>query len=159
MIIWRMMKNSQVRALAEILRHNGIVSHLLRQLARKLEERADLHDNSKFNWDELEGFIEFKALARVHPFGTEAYYQAQEKYKPAIDLHMSRNPHHPEYYGGDLNKMSLIDFMEMICDWTGATITYARLNFEEGLEVQKQEFDIQPHHLYLIRLIAKELGL
>lgn len=151
--------DSQIKALADILRHNGVVSHLLRRLARKLEERADLHDNSKFSLDELEGFIGFKEAARVHPFGTPEYYQAQERFQPTIDLHMSRNSHHPEHYNGNLDRMSLMDFMEMLCDWGGAIAIYGQLDFEKSLEIQQQEFDIQPHHLYLIRLIAKELDL
>lgn len=137
-----------------MLNHQGQVKARLRLLASELERRADLHDLSKFREDEFEGFVKINKIAREYPFGSEEY-KASMKGNKTIDLHFSRNRHHPEYHKNGIDDMNFVDFLEMIIDWLAATATYGTGTFEEALEKQIDRFNLQPEHLYLIRFLAR----
>lgn len=144
--------NEETKTLATIIRHQKQVSFMLRELARELERRADLHDMSKLQLDELEGFIEVNRIAREFPFGSPEY-NASLKDNKAIELHFSRNPHHPEYYPEQLEDMSFVDFIEMICDWIAANKTYSTTTWEGAVLEQQRRFHIMPWRLAVIEQI------
>jgi len=147
--------NEEIRALATILRHQKMVSFLLRELAREFERRADLHDMSKLQLDELEGFVEINRIARQYKFGSKEYKETIGSH-PCVKLHYSRNTHHPEYHQGGVRSMGLIDFMEMVIDWTAATKTYGNMSWEEVIQQQKKEFpQLSDCQLALISLIKE----
>lgn len=149
--------NEETRALATILRHQKQVSFLLRELAREFERRADLHDQSKLQLDELGGFIEINRIAREHPFGSEKYNQSL-KDNDAIALHFSRNRHHPEYHRDGIEDMDFIDFVEMVCDWIAANQTYGTTSWEDTIAEQQRRFALMPWRLALIETIANWFG-
>lgn len=145
--------NEETKTLATILRHQKQVSFLLRELAREFEKRADLHDMSKLGLDELEGFIEVNRIARQYPFGSTEYKDSLKDNK-AIELHFSRNSHHPEYYKeGGVNAMNFMDFIEMVVDWVAANRTYGTTEWEDVIKVQKERFNLTNCQLALIGFI------
>lgn len=148
--------NEETKTLATILRHQKQVSFLLRELAREFERRADLHDESKLQLDELEGFIEVNRIARQFPFGSPEYNNSLKDNK-AIESHFGRNPHHPEYHSGGVNGMSFIDFTEMVCDWIAANKTYGTTKWEDVLTRQKERFNLTDCQLAVIGLISEWL--
>jgi hypothetical protein len=147
----------ETKTLITMLNHQGQVRSRLRALARELEKRADLHDLSKFKADEFEGFVEINQIARKYPFGSPEY-KASISGNQTVDLHFSRNRHHPEYHANGIRDMNFIDFVEMVVDWLGATATYGTGTFEDALKKQIERFDLQPDELHLIRLIARWFG-
>lgn len=145
--------NEETKTLATILRHQKQVSFLLRELAREFEKRADIHDMSKLGLDELEGFIEVNRIARQYPFGSTEYKDSLKDNK-AIELHFSRNSHHPEYYKeGGVNAMSFMDFIEMVVDWVAANKTYGTTEWGDVIKVQKERFNLTNCQLALIGFI------
>lgn len=149
--------NEETKTLITMLNHQGQVRARLRALARELEKRADLHDLSKFRADEFEGFVEINQIARKHPFGSPEYKASIEGNK-TVDLHFSRNRHHPEYHANGISDMNFIDFVELVVDWLGATATYGTGTFEEALQKQVARFHLKPDQVKLIRLIADWFG-
>lgn len=149
--------NEETTVLITLLRHHRHVSHLLRELARQLESRADLHDLTVLELDEFQGRVEIQHVARTHPYDSPEYRESI-KDNTSLQLHYSRNSHHPEYYPAGVDEMSFIDFIEMTIDWLGASRTYRNTSFEDGLKDQIRRFKLQPNHLYLIRLIARWFG-
>lgn len=147
----------ETTTLITMLNHQGQVRARLRALARELEKRADLHDLSKWKSDEFPGFVEINRIAREYPFGSPEYKASMTGNK-TTELHFSRNRHHPEYHANGIADMNFIDFVEMICDWLGATATYGTGTFEDALQKQIERFNLQPDELYLIRLIARWFG-
>ena len=145
--------NEETKTLITMLNHQGQVRARLRALARELEKRADLHDLSKFRPDEFEGFVEINRIAREHPFGSPEYKDSISGNK-TVELHFSRNRHHPEYHANGIGDLNFIDFVEMVVDWLGATATYGTGTFEDALQKQIERFDLQPDELFLIRLIS-----
>jgi hypothetical protein len=94
---------------------------------------------------EFAGFARINAIARVHKFGSEEYKASMQQEKATINLHFSRNSHHPErpkligeaaestrgladdatYWSAHTEaRMTFLDVIEMVCDWWGARKGY-----------------------------------
>jgi hypothetical protein len=146
----------ETKTLITILHHQKLVSCLLRRVARELEERADKHDLSKFKDDEFGGFVEINCIAREHPYGSQEYRDSLKDNK-TIDLHFSRNRHHPEYHANGVKDMNLIDLLEMVCDWASASMTYGNTKMEDVLEEQRKRFGLSDSQVELFRLIWQGL--
>lgn len=144
-------------ALVVITRHITLVQAYLSRFLSVLQQRMVEHDLSKLSSDEFNGFVKINRAAREHKYGS-AEYRASLKKADATKLHYSRNSHHPEYHENGIEDMSFFDIIEMVIDWKAASITYGQSSFEESLEINKDRFSLTKEQLYLIRLIAKELG-
>lgn len=92
-------------------------------LIKQLRERGTTHDASKYSPEEQPSYIWLTEWHRANAIqkGSFAYptKEIEEGVLKAIELHKSRNPHHPEHYGSDhlAEKMSDIDLHEMVSDW------------------------------------------
>jgi len=126
-------------------RHRDYVRLALLTVIQALERRSLEHDASKMLDDEFSGFARINAIARVHKFGSPEYAASMKQERATIDLHFSRNSHHPERPSllGDLAetarglpddytyweardgaRMTFLDVIEMVCDWWGARRGY-----------------------------------
>ena len=74
------------------------------------------HDQSKYSTPES-ALIREKARLDSLPFDTSEYHEALAQIKSAVQAHYEANTHHPEHYPNGVLDMSLLDLMEMICDW------------------------------------------
>jgi len=101
-------------------RHRDSVRLALALVTQQLERRAILHDASKMMDDEFAGFARINAAARVNKFGSPEYAESMQRERATIDLHFSRNPHHPEN-----RQQNFLDVIEMVCDWWGARKGYS----------------------------------
>lgn len=142
--------------LRSFLRHRGFVQEALNRVSQEIERRATVHDLSKMSDEEFAGFTRINAAARVHKFGSPEYSDGMKRERPVIDLHFSRNTHHPEN-----GPMSFLDVIEMVCDWWGARKGYddprswadtVKLNFES-----KGKY-LSPEHRWLAEQVAEWLG-
>ena len=134
-----------IQLLRSYLLHCRYVRRGLDHVERALHERADAHDDSKLFADEFAGFSRINKAAREHPYGSEEYRAGLRQEKPTIDLHYSRNRHHPErrqmmgeaaeaarglpddatYWAArTAAEMNFLDLIEMVCDWRGAYLGY-----------------------------------
>lgn len=150
--------SDEIKTLLTIIDHRMQVAARLRELARQLEKRADLHDLSKFKPDEFNGFVEFKRSILEHPFGTPEYNKAMAQSQSVIDLHFSRNRHHPEYHSNGISDMVFIDFVEMVVDWLGANATYDDISFRDALDKLNDRYKLTDNQLFLVDLIARFFG-
>lgn len=131
--------------LRSYLRHRAFVTEGLTLVSGALERRALVHDLSKMLDDEFAGFTRINAAARVQKFGSPEYRAGMDRERGTIDLHFSRNRHHPErpkllgdaaerdrglpddytyWTAHDAAKMTFLDVIEMVCDWWGARKGY-----------------------------------
>ena len=62
--------------------------------------------------------------------------------QPALDHHYRENNHHPEYYEDGIKGMSLVDLIEMVCDWMAATKRVQNGDIYTSLEINKKRFGI-----------------
>lgn len=151
-----------VQLLRSYLLHCRYVQRGINHVARALNERADRHDDSKLLADEFSGFSRINKAAREHPYGSSEYRAGLKQEKPTIDLHYSRNSHHPEFYGTDAkpeppesetrvtigtgrflaDRMTWLDLIEMVCDWRGAYLAYgSQGTWAENMQRQRDRYN------------------
>lgn len=107
------MTEAHSKTLRSIIRHRDYIKQALGEITHDLEQRATVHDLSKFLDDEFEGFSRIN-VDRPE-FGTPGYAERMRQEKPTILRHYSRNSHHPEH-----GPMTFIDVIEMVADWWAA---------------------------------------
>lgn len=89
------------------------------EYADELNERARLHDASKYGPEERVPYIWLTEFHRCRRAGEPFTYPdgMEERVRAAIEHHMAVNRHHPDFHA-DPNDMSDVDLIEMVCDWT-----------------------------------------
>lgn len=145
--------SDEAQTLAYINYHRGLVRANLMKIAMVFITRAIEHDLSKFMPDEFAGMVEIGKVSREHPYGSPEYNESL-KDNHAIDMHFSRNRHHPEYHPNGVRDMNLIDFVEMVVDWRAAWAAKGDVEWERVLEIQTERFDLSPFHLELVKMIV-----
>lgn len=86
---------------------------------KQLEDRGTSHDLSKFSKEEHDPYVWSDEFHRCKNKGLDFEYPngIKELVKKATKFHIVNNAHHPESHN-DLNKMSDMDIVEMVSDWT-----------------------------------------
>jgi hypothetical protein len=128
--------------------------------------------------DEFAGFSRINKAAREHPYGSPEYRAGLKQEKPTVELHYSRNSHHPEFYGSDAkpepddsekrvtigtgrflsDQMTWLDIVEMVCDWRGAYLGYgSQGTWEENMSRQRKRYDgwFTPEQWWLINQLSE----
>lgn len=101
--------------------HIGKVRQYLSQFVRQLLTRADTHDASKLEPPELEMFDKYTPKLSETAYGTDEYEQYRVAMGEALEHHYAMNSHHPEHYAAGISGMTLVDLIEMLCDWKAAS--------------------------------------
>ena len=79
-------------------------------------------------------------------YGSNGYKKALKKVGPALDLHYSRNSHHPEHnkdpqFGTyTVSDMNLWDIVEMYCDWKAAIRNNPNGSMRQSLRVARSKY-------------------
>ncbi len=154
-----------MKTLLKMLRHKAIVTKNFEAFIGKLKEREAMHDVSKFQQDEFDGFAELDSEEVFKLYGTEEYKNRISENK-GIALHYKRNSHHPEHFSvdeahsayafGAIDFMSFIDVLEMVIDWKSACETYGT-DFAKSIEISVERFKPSSYTEYMIRSIASDL--
>jgi hypothetical protein len=159
-------------------RHRDFVRLALLHVTQDIERRSLTHDASKMLDDEFAGFARINAIARVNKFGSEEYKAYMKQERATIDLHFSRNSHHPErprllgnaaedtrglpddftyWQAHDGARMTFLDVIEMVCDWWGARKGYGdSRSWRESVELNftSKGHLLSPEQLWLARDVA-----
>lgn len=122
--------------------HIREVQNTMLVLLMELQQRMVEHDSSKVEMPEAEGFAEFVPKLKGLTYGSDEYKATLEQMKPFLDHHYENNMHHPEYWDGGIAGMTLVDLVEMFCDWKAATKRHADGNILKSLEINKERFNI-----------------
>lgn len=139
----------------KITRHRDFVRKNFHVLISKLEARSIVHDVSKFQEDEFDGFVEADAMSLYKEYGSSDYHKKLKENK-GIALHLSRNTHHPEFYPNGISDMTFLDIVEMVIDWKSASETYGN-DFMGSIDYSIKRFGADEKQAWLIRQIAKDL--
>jgi G3E family GTPase len=141
----------------ETVKHIHRVRELLYTMISKLDERARLHDLSKLQSPEQEIFgSNFKELATVE-YGTPAYEAMKVKVQPAIDHHYANNRHHPEHHKDGVNDMTLIDMIEMLCDWRASSERNKNGNIRKSIDINAERYNIGEQLRGVLENTVKEI--
>ena len=112
------------------------------RFAAHIAWRAIVHDLSKYRWSEAKGFVATNAEMRRTDANTPAYKALcnDPRVKSCIEVHYSRNSHHPEYHALGIEQMSFLDEIEMAFDWCAASKRAHNGNAWEWCEKSRERF-------------------
>lgn len=156
---------------ADTLEHIQMVQMHMTQVIMQLLMRGQTHDQSKLEAPEKPYFDEFTPLLSSVPYGSEEYKAITAKMGPALAHHYAENPHHPEHnmtyvcdacfeefdelppvcdkcgndhfeMEPDIEKMSLIDILEMLPDWKSSTLRSPGGDIRVSLEKNAKRYGI-----------------
>lgn len=148
------MNDSKPETEAHIARVQGLIALFV----KRLEARALAHDASKLQSPEKEGFDEVTGALRGLTYGSVGYKAQLERLKPILAHHYARNSHHPEHFPNGLGGMSLLDIVEMFCDWKAATERHADGSLEKSIEINSGRFNMAEQLVSILKNSKMEMG-
>lgn len=142
----------------DTLEHIAKVRARMEEIAYHLRRRAMGHDASKLEEPEKSAFDRMAQKAAKTVYGSDEYKAAIAELGPALAHHYEANSHHPEHWPNGIGDMSLLDLMEMICDWKAAGERFKSGSIAQSLTVNKQRFGISDQLAAILENTVKELG-
>ena len=124
-------------------KHRRTVGKYIDEVIHWMENRKKDHDLVKLCPPEKAIFDEMTPLLKDCTYGSDEYKGYLERMKPALDHHYATSSHHPEYHPNGVYSMSLLDLMEMLCDWKAAGERHADGSMFKSLQHNRQRFDIR----------------
>ena len=167
-----------IKTVGKIALHIREVQKAIFTVADEMRKRALVHDKSKFQPDELEGYARFENFPEGLVYGSDEYKAEMHKVMQdnnCFALHTQRNDHHPEFWAGyhylaaddpepgpdeGMSNMGLFPLIEMVCDWAGAMIAYKNKGgWQESVEHNIERFGFTEEQRFVIREVAEYLSL
>lgn len=125
-----------------IEKHRRNVRYYMDEMMSNLTERMCDHDKSKLQPPEKEMFDKSIPQLKELEYGTPEYKQALEDMGPGLAHHYENNSHHPEHFDNGIWGMSLLDLVEMFCDWRAAFVQNSGKDFVESIDRAQDRFGI-----------------
>jgi len=126
--------------MCETYKHKQNVSKCISVILYDLIIRSIYHDDSKLKNPEIDIFTEYTSKLTNSTYGSDEYNQFLKEMKVALDSHYANNSHHPEYYNNGIKDMTLVDLIEMICDWKAATMRHNDGDIYKSIEFNQKRF-------------------
>jgi hypothetical protein len=127
-------------AIGATLTHIGQVRSIMHRVGTDLYRRATVHDRSKLESPEREAFDVATPRLAASTYGSDEYKAFLADLKPALDHHYAANSHHPEHYPDGIRGMSLLDVVEMLCDWAAACKRHHDGDIRRSIEINQKRF-------------------
>lgn len=131
--------------------HKFWVAYYIFEIIIELLKRAFLHDLSKFSPNERTAFFQVIHKLKKLTYGSPEYQECLENIKPALDHHYKTNPHHPEHHVDGIEGFSLIDLIEMYCDWRAAVRRHDNGDIYRSIKVNKDRFKMSDQICSVLR--------
>jgi hypothetical protein len=153
--------------------HIQSVHDKLTRVNESLCARALAHDRSKLVPPEKDIFDAVTPRLKALTYGSDEYKASLAEMGQALNHHYAHNSHHPEHYaltaggvpnpdelkqGAAIARMSLLDLVEMLCDWKAATERHADGDYGKSLNINRVRFGIDGQLFSILVETAKELG-
>jgi hypothetical protein len=153
--------------------HIDRVRYLMHVCMVNVDGRAKRHDRSKLVPPEKDIFDAVTPKLKALTYGSDEYKASLSEMGEALNHHYSYNSHHPEHYaltdsgvpnpdelkqGAAISRMSLLDLIEMLCDWKAATERHADGDYGKSLNINRVRFGIDGQLFSVLVETAKELG-
>lgn len=140
------------------LQHSRRVDELLLQLVSDIQARITKHDLSKMQQPELPIFDEYSPKLKGTTYGSPEYWEYLGHMEVALQHHYANNRHHPEHFVNGVDGMTLVDLIEMLCDWKAATERHDDGDLSTSLDIQKERFGLTYQLVSILRNTATEAG-
>jgi len=140
---------------ADTLKHIKRVNQLIIIFVNDMLKRAAEHDQSKLEEPEKSTFDKITPLLKNSTYGSEFYKKTMDENRDAINHHQLNNTHHPEFYEGGINDMTLMDIVEMFLDWKAASERHVDGDILKSIELNKGRFNINEQVCQIFRNTTK----
>lgn len=140
----------------ETEKHIEQVCTYLATFIAEINGRAFEHDQSKLSSPEKEIFEVYTPKLKGTTYGSEEYNEYLKEMQVALKHHYEVNKHHPEHYPEGINQMTLVDIIEMLCDWKAATLRHADGSIKQSLIHNKKRFNISSQLLKILQNTVDE---
>lgn len=146
----------EAKEFAAIYHHKYLVLQYLNPIIQELIKRGEEHDNSKFGEDEFPIIVASIADFQKHPYGSPEYDAMRLKYVNAFAIHHKKNRHHPEHFPEGVDGMTLMDLVEMLCDWKAASLrTRGDGTIQKSLAIASEKYKLSPQLIKILENTAK----
>ena len=149
---------TQYDSTQDTLNHIAKVEGYLSLCADLLRIRGTKHDQSKLESPEKEIFDAVTPLLKTLTYGSYEYQRALGDMHEALAHHYAHNSHHPEHYPGGVADMTLLDAIEMLCDWKAASQRGVDGDFYKSLEINRARFGLSDQLYTILFHTAQALG-
>lgn len=123
--------------------HRLDVSVIAAIVATAIQIRSREHDISKMEGEELKLFSSASLI-----FGPG---ESED-----LTIHLKNNRHHPEHFYNGISGMTLVDIVEMFCDWF-AKSSRSSGDFIDEINTRSYKYDIPKELVSIFQNTAKEL--
>lgn len=142
----------------DTIEHIGKVRQNLAAVVKDFGRRQREHDMSKLDEPEKSVFDEYTPKLKASTYGSDEYKGFLAAMKPALDHHYASNSHHPEHFADGVRGMSLMDVLEMLCDWKAATERHADGSLPRSIEINQKRFGYSDELRMILENTARSLG-
>ena len=87
-------------------------------------------------WEESKAVFQNQA----YTYGSEEYNGFLKEMRVALQHHYANYRHHPEHFEHGIEDMTLIDIVEMLCDWKAASMRQNDGNLLKSIETNARRF-------------------
>lgn len=135
----------------DVMVHQELVRAGISAVCKELFDRGHIHDNSKLESPEKEMFDEFTPKLKQLEYGSEEYKKSLEDMGEALAHHYENNSHHPEHFENGISGMSLIDIIEMLCDWKASCERTSGGDINKSVDINIKRFGIDDQLASIIK--------
>lgn len=150
--------NNNYDCTADTVNHIEKVAEYINCCVTELNEKARSHDYDKIhNETEKKLFDEYTPKLKHCTYGSDEYKSFLEGLKPALDIHYASNRHHPEHFIDGIKGMTLLDILEMICDWKASSERHNDGDIFRSIEINQKRFGYSDDLKAILRNTAEFL--
>jgi len=131
--------------------HIQKVQYYLQLVIEDLLKKSRLHDKTKLESPEKEIFEEYTAKLKDTVYMSKEYLQFLKEMKPALDHHYWEYSHHPEHFKDGVNGMTLMDLLEMCCDWKASSERNKDGDVMKSIEDNTERFNLSPQMVDILK--------
>lgn len=147
----------------ETIKHIHQVRKFLYKFIEELDERAKEHDQTKLEEPEASILAEHTDALASTPYAdadgnmTPEYEALLVQVQPALDHHYANNRHHPQHWPDGVDDMTLVDLVEMLCDWKAATQRNKCGNIRRSVEANAKRFGMSEQLTKIFENTVREM--
>ena len=124
----------------DILVHKLNLTDQMNKVIKRLIDNSLSHDVMKLESPEIDIHLEYTDKLKGLEYGSKEYQNTINEMLRNPDCHYNNNSHHPESSSQGIKGMTLIDLIEMLCDWYVASNNHPNGNMENSLEINQKRF-------------------
>jgi hypothetical protein len=150
------MKDYERETFNDTIEHQDAVRMLLRRVIHELTFRMADHDRTKLMEPEFSGFAEVNDQLADVEYDSDEYWELMDQLDDTLEHHYAEYPHHPEHFEDGVDDMTLVDVVEMLCDWAAATQRHDDDgDIFDSIEKNAERFDLCEQLAQILRNTAK----